>query len=194
MLLSAVYADPDADQPRYALAEWLVSHGDEWGEFISLQLRRASDARPSQRESAVLRSNMARICGPLLLYSRPESRQFERGFLSSMVLRRTLLSTEIAPEWATLRQLTAFPDVITPGFFQHPALRWLRVAHNVPGVDAVALDQLSSPRPLEHLSALASLDRLGLGPGLTNVRHLTVTNRQIESCWRSPLVPRLDRS
>ena len=41
-LYAGVYAAPDEDQPRRALADALVARSDPYGEFIQLQLDEAS--------------------------------------------------------------------------------------------------------------------------------------------------------
>jgi uncharacterized protein (TIGR02996 family) len=75
-LLAAVIADPDADAPRLAYADWLDAHGDaEAAEFIRVQIEVASGLwQPSTprlvelaaREKVLLASGNAWIDAPLL--------------------------------------------------------------------------------------------------------------------------------
>ncbi|KIG14735.1 hypothetical protein DB30_06321 [Enhygromyxa salina] len=108
-LLEAVHADPDADEPRLVYADWLTSHGDPRGEFITLQLERSGRpmAAPSARERALLRRHEAEWTGVLHSVLSPEGRVFERGFIAAGSIEASRLDRDLirAGSWATLRGL-----------------------------------------------------------------------------------------
>lgn len=53
-LLAAIYADPSDRAARLVYADALLEKGDPRGEFIHLQLARADDAPPTEREAELL--------------------------------------------------------------------------------------------------------------------------------------------
>lgn len=84
-LYTAVYAAPDADEPRAVLADALLEQGDPRGEFIGLQLREArGDATMRDRAQALVREHGKQWLGAL----RPITlrAKFKRGFLHELEL------------------------------------------------------------------------------------------------------------
>ena len=53
-LLAEIYEHPDDDTPRRVYADFLLERGDPRGEFIALQLDRARDVAPTERETKLL--------------------------------------------------------------------------------------------------------------------------------------------
>ena len=107
--LAAVHADPDRDEPRLVYADWLTSHGDPRGEFITLQIGRAHAGTPiSGRERELLSRHGAEWAGaiqPVLGFG--GARIFERGFTSVASVEVPELDGELVEraEWSTLRTL-----------------------------------------------------------------------------------------
>ncbi len=71
-LHKAVVADPDNDQPRLMMADWLDELGDPRGEFIRIQIRLARDRlsdperiRLEQQQRELLQAHRRRWNGPL---------------------------------------------------------------------------------------------------------------------------------
>jgi len=92
-LFAAVYASPDADEPREVLADALQEAGDPRGEFIALQLREArGDTSDELREraQALAKEHGKAWLGPL----RPITYRAEmrRGFVQRL---------ELAGSWST---------------------------------------------------------------------------------------------
>lgn len=107
-LLAAVYADPDRDAPRLVYADWLSTHGDARGEFITLQIERARSGGPvTAREQALLTRHVHEWTGALRGVLGYETQEFERGFLSAASVEVAELDGEVvdAGEWSTLRIL-----------------------------------------------------------------------------------------
>lgn len=107
-LLAEVFADPDADEPRWIYADWLASLGDPRGEFISLQLERHARGGPiSTRERELLIRHAHAWAGVLHGVLGSEHRVFERGFLAAGSIEAARIDAALvsAPEWATLRSL-----------------------------------------------------------------------------------------
>ena len=92
-LFAAVYASPDADEPREVLADALQEAGDPRGEFIALQLREArgdTSAELRDRAQTLVKEHGKAWLGPLRpLTYRAEMR---RGFLQRL---------ELAGSWST---------------------------------------------------------------------------------------------
>lgn len=107
-LLDEVYADPDADVPRFVYADWLTSRGDPRGEFIGLQLERhARRGPPSARELELLERHRFEWSGILHGVLGVDGRVFERGFVAEASIETPPLERELidVPEWTTLRSL-----------------------------------------------------------------------------------------
>ncbi len=107
-LLAAVFAAPDDDEPRLVYADWLATHGDPRGEFISLQVERArSGAAISTRELELLDRHGPEWAGSLHGVLGASGRVFERGFLAAGSVEVGPQAGEVAelPDWSTLRSL-----------------------------------------------------------------------------------------
>jgi uncharacterized protein (TIGR02996 family) len=112
-LFAAVWADPQADQPRMVLADWLTEQGDPRGEFIALQLARAAgklDKAGKEREKELLKRHKKEWLGPIAPLIQPHNMRFERGFLATCNIepnaeREKTLGKH--PAWSTIRQFHA---------------------------------------------------------------------------------------
>lgn len=107
-LLAAVYAAPDHDEPRLVYADWLTSHGDPRGEFITLQIDRARTGAPvSAREQELLDRHGPQWAGRIHTALGFAARTFERGFLARASVEAWQLDGAIVEwgEWSTLRTL-----------------------------------------------------------------------------------------
>jgi uncharacterized protein (TIGR02996 family) len=108
-LLAGVYARPADDARRLVLADWLLEHGDVWGEFIALQFKKRggelTDAQ-ARWEKKLIGWHERRFLGPLAPVVQPDSARFERGFVTHC--RIATVNDEHArklsnhPAWATL--------------------------------------------------------------------------------------------
>lgn len=119
-LFESVYAEPDDDGARVALADRLTEAGDPRGEFIALQLaRHARGGRPTKRERELLSENGTRWLGELVPILGNDA-VFERGFLAQattaergsagLAHRFPLLpsGSGTQPEWSTVRRLSVW--------------------------------------------------------------------------------------
>src|SRR5690606_19901806 len=105
--------DPSDDTARMVLADWLLSHGDPFGELISLQLRRL-EHEPSReawaRERALLAEHAMTWLGPLARLVRKRGLVFERGFPIAVetkpIMVRLVEAEQGHREWATLERVT----------------------------------------------------------------------------------------
>jgi len=141
-LFQDVYANPEDDEPRRRLGERLEAAGDPRGELIRLQLdRHGKKARPSKRESELLRVHARRWLGPLSSLV-DDTARFERGFVveartgksehagSTPHARRRALAIgrAAADEWRTVERLSLLGEqrevLVAPGR-NHRALREL---------------------------------------------------------------------
>ncbi len=104
-LLAAIYANPDDDGPRLVFADTLTERGDERGEFISLQVRRAAGQGSLEtlaREQALYRDHLRVAAWNLPLSSGGEC-FVRRGFPSVVRLSSRSTKTVIgSPAWATV--------------------------------------------------------------------------------------------
>jgi len=113
-LLEAVWANPDADEPRHVLADHLLEQGDVHGEFIALQLQhkgRAPSRQEATKESALIKANWRHFLGPLDGFVQRDGLEFERGFVVKgriAVSKANTLDDAMRqhPAWATLRDVT----------------------------------------------------------------------------------------
>lgn len=108
VLRDAVYADPDADEPRMIYADALQARGDPRGELIALQIARAREQRhvPTQRERILVQRIADACAGPLA----PLLDGFElaRGFVVRCTTKTGARATESLarhPAWATVEEL-----------------------------------------------------------------------------------------
>lgn len=111
-LLAAVYANPDDDVPRQIYADFLLERGDPRGEFIALQLQRARDAAPSEREKELLKKHGQQWLGALAIVLRwgksYAATEFARGFVSVADFidhaNKKLRLIAADPGWSTVEQ------------------------------------------------------------------------------------------
>lgn len=107
-LLAAIYANPDDDAPRLVFADTLTERGDERGEFISLQVRRAAGQGSLEtlaREQALYRDHQ-RVAGWNLPLSSGGDCFVRRGFPSLVrVSSRSVKAVIGAPAWATVEAM-----------------------------------------------------------------------------------------
>ncbi len=80
-LWAEVYAEPDADEPLQALAAALQAAGDPRGTFITLQMARAADARPSAAERKLLAEHEREWMGPWAELLATKGNVWRRGLL-----------------------------------------------------------------------------------------------------------------
>jgi len=111
--LLAVYAEPADLGRRQVLADVLLEQGDPRGEFISLQLARASP----KRQKALLKQHSNKWLGRLQPLA--EDPVFEDGFVAELTVNLALklnqyLLTLDAPEWATVRRVPKGPPRLAP--------------------------------------------------------------------------------
>lgn len=108
-LLTAIYANPDDDGPRLVFADTLSERGDERGEFISLQVRRAAGQGSLEtlaREQALYRDHQRVTAWNLPLSAGGEC-FVHRGF--PFVVRASSRSVKPvigSAAWATVENLT----------------------------------------------------------------------------------------
>ncbi|MER2566842.1 MAG: TIGR02996 domain-containing protein [Myxococcaceae bacterium] len=155
-LLAAIYANPDDDGPRLVFADTLTERGDERGEFISLQVRRAAGQGSLEmlaREQALYRDHLRVAAWNLPLSSGGEC-FVHRGFPSVVRLSSRSTKTVIgSPAWATVegmllpngvsaKQLNALVDA--------PVMSRIR---RVATLDRETREKLgSAPRPWRDVS------------------------------------------
>jgi uncharacterized protein (TIGR02996 family) len=114
-LLAAVYVTPDDDTPRLVYADWLQQRGDPRGEFIALQIARASGkAKRGARklEDDLLAAHGARWADQVLGSSGGGVR-FERGFIVDCNLMWMTPTRRIgSPAFNTVRRVHCYDDAI----------------------------------------------------------------------------------
>lgn len=118
--VGAVYAAPEDDAPRLALAAALTARGDARGEFIEIQValaRQAATAAQRQRANELLAQHKVTWLGRLATLVLHADVDFARGFPDGVTLSgevRPPAAAELAamPEWATVRELQVafWPD------------------------------------------------------------------------------------
>ena len=148
-LYAAVYAAPDDDQPRRALAEALVAQSDPYGEFIQLQLDAQGAAKQTrqakQRMASLLKAHATEWLQPLGGTLAAKTVKWERGFPVAGRLKTGLQggkdSYTGSPGLCTLRELD-----VEGGDTMHDE-RWLF--------------QFLTDSPLRNLRALNGLPRAG---------------------------------
>lgn len=81
-LLDAICAAPDRNEPRLAYADWLVEHGNPWGEFIRASCTAGGEARAQEilvhyedYWNDLMRRYGLELSGPP---------HFERGFIAEL--------------------------------------------------------------------------------------------------------------
>lgn len=195
LLLAAIYAAPDDDEPRRVYADWLLQQGDKRGEFIQLQLASAKTLDQIKRERALFVSWSDDWLAELGAH--PLDAVFERGFVAVAKPRGGAMGPQLLG-WATVHTLleaTPRDDVQMPGL---RALRRLTDAHVtelaklVQPITANELEWIrrtgsyASPfPPYQKMTALPKLRRLVLLRGLTE--HLTPPS-EMRWLWSSPRI------
>jgi uncharacterized protein (TIGR02996 family) len=171
--LEAVYAAPHDRARRQVLADVLLERGDPRGEFISLQLARASERKQSQ----LLKKHHVEWLGPLaeVIDLRDAKPVFTDGFVSEVTVREVkrnqFLLTVDAKEWATvtrvrrgLQRLSASMRGLkaTGPIGQDVLEHWGREKFELPSLEAVwligsPLDMATvlqkTPRPVPTVTA-----------------------------------------
>src|SRR5262249_21935244 len=127
-LLAAVYAAPGDDAPRLVYADWLSERSDPRGEFLSLQIARAtSGARTTARERALLVAHQDEWLGPLRPILLTTGLRLERGFLATFPVQCRSAGAADAvrgqPAWATVHSIALHGDAHA---IVHPVMRSLQ--------------------------------------------------------------------
>lgn len=171
-LLQAVYDEPDSDDARLVLADWLSQQGDPRGEFIVLQLERAAGtltAAGARREGALLRKHFFEWIEPIRAIVPADGRldppkretspeelaapikgyydtTFVKGFLhrvQALAVPKHRRAALDHPIWATVRELDRAPAFSS-------AMRSLAVVNDCVQEALPSLTTLG--RPLESLT------------------------------------------
>lgn len=142
---AAVYASPDSDAPRFALASLLLEQGDPRGELITLQLAQAAggieDATDEAAEASDERLRLAELCRPnqLAAWAAPLSNggtcTFERGFPSKIALFRNIQPLLDQPACATLHTVVDCHKPSPPhliAFLSQPSATSVRTIRGLP--------------------------------------------------------------
>lgn len=198
-LLAAVYASPDADEPRLVYADALQEIGDPRGEFIALQFKRARGEELSReewlREVELAQRHGAAWLGPLAGVTFP-ARRWDRGFLVEATLsphgpdpQGAVDAAVGAAAWSTVRRLGTIDQDLgadVRALLGHPTMRGLRSlgAVDLPTAASVAR---GAPRALEAMQVVMSwaprrspraleddLGALTEAPALHRLRRLTI--------------------
>jgi uncharacterized protein (TIGR02996 family) len=138
-LLAAIYAAPDADEPRMIYADWIEQRGSPRGEFIALQLAKTRiTPTPAQagRERALVHTFGVEWKAPLV------RAEFSRGFIA-VSDDDDLLGRD--PRLATLIRSNSVPESDDTHV---PVLRWIDKADDAQ-IDRLA--SLAKPLAVEHL-------------------------------------------
>ena len=107
-LLELVWANPADDGPRAVVADFLSTHGDSRGEFITLQLDRAqgtTSVERRRRERELLALHQREWIGPIAPLIESTYVTFERGFISGCMLKAVVEKGKPKrhPAWSTIR-------------------------------------------------------------------------------------------
>ncbi len=138
-LLSAIYENPDDDGPRLVYADSLSERGDELGEFITLQIRRARGEGTFEtlaREQELLADGKrrARLTLPL---SAGGACLTHRGFPVGVALTTTGAKSVVgSPAWATVTEVTlpySLPGKHLRALVESPAMSRVTTVNNVTG-------------------------------------------------------------
>jgi len=198
-LLGAVYAAPEADEPRLVYADALQEIGDPRGEFIALQFKRARGEELSRaewlREVELAQRHGASWLGPLAAVTFP-ARRWDRGFLVEATLspsgprpQEAVDAAVGAGAWATVRRLGTIDQDLgadVRALLGAPTLGGLRTlgAVDLPTAASVAR---GAPRALEAMQVVMSwapryapraleedLGALSEAPALPRLKRLTI--------------------
>lgn len=215
VLLSAVYADPELDAPRLVYADWLAARGDRLGEFIKLQLARASHGKRTQTRERLLfaadgasfwRDHPATHFGQLVWEhtERGFPARFKPGWPVSPVdlaaEARELAATAALPGWSTISELTLGYEMRSEEmgrFLREARLLSLR---KLEGLNVELLDHIADdPLPVSELELwVRGWRALPEVRGLPALRDLIVDvsaplARALEAVQPSGLLARLRR-
>lgn len=155
-LLAMVHATPDDDGPRLVFADALLERGDERGEFIQLQIARASGR--GTREGLVRERALARDPKRLAAWALPLSNggtvRFRRGFVAQLTAKPAAARKVLGePALATVERvdgLQAISAKLAIELLDDPGLR--RV-HTVAALPQPVLDRLvTTDRPWRELT------------------------------------------
>ncbi|CAN5725071.1 hypothetical protein BH11MYX1_BH11MYX1_46610 [soil metagenome] len=165
-LLAEVYARPLDDAPRMVFADFLLEHGDPYGEFITLQLARGRHGDPSPREQELLKRHgkewLGNLATVLRLNKSYSGTRFARGFLSvadfifkiekkiQLVLRDEM--------WSTVEELENCYEVRT--LLTHAPLRALR---------SIVIDPILATALAERTEPFPGVTRIEITANLTTV-------------------------
>ncbi|MFO0595136.1 MAG: hypothetical protein U0228_07525 [Myxococcaceae bacterium] len=213
--LEAVYLHPHVRGHRQVLADVLLEQGDPRGEFISLQLARASEKRQRQ----LIKKHQAQWLGQLgeLLDLRNEPPTWVDGFVSVVTVRdvkrnQFILASE-APEWATVTQVRRGLQQLSPvmralratGPFPLEAVKqWGRDGFKLPALEAMrffgepaamasVLREAPQPVPAVSASFFEYEPTRELRNGLAELLEVPGLERLHASAYSLDVVPRLLR-
>jgi uncharacterized protein (TIGR02996 family) len=195
LLFAAVYADPAVDAPRQVLADALQEQGFPRGEFIALQLARATtQAAPTTREAALLKRWSSEWLAPYQPHFAglaDDDAGFGRGFLRAAKFRadaqppteawRTVETIDVEdPDEDAPRDLLSDPAFSSVREVLGIPLRWVDACVTKRPMDWARVDANGDLRALEALTRRAA--RL---PSLQNLRV------SLEDDWELGSVSRL---
>ncbi len=154
-LFAAVYAEPEADEPRAVLGDALLADGDPRGELIQLQLG-ATTAKTRSRIRALLREHAATWTAGV---GDARTCEFRRGFVGAVTLDELPADAELArPEWRTVEQLAFVDDSPSPEQLAHSlASPGFATVRTLTGIALTSLSALAQPRTFDRIAARAPL-------------------------------------
>jgi uncharacterized protein (TIGR02996 family) len=151
-LLAAVLEDPSDDEARLILADALLERGHPRGELIMLQMQEHNgtlDAAQRKRIKQLLKEHHDELLGPLAKVVLKKEIVFERGFLSSCIVKDSdHHARQVAghPLWATVEHIEG-PHAI----FGDPVMRALRSVISY-GEGQEYILRREQPWPIERLT------------------------------------------
>lgn len=152
--LAAVWAQPDALEPRLVYADMLSAEGDPRGEFIALQCAPARTPAQTRRMAALARAHGAGWAGPLGRVAVVDA--FERGFPAELTLtaRSRLAFGPLLghPAWSTVHTVGVGPFVEP---LLHPAMTRVLRVKDLGAPELRALGKHQHPFPFRSLVAPA---------------------------------------
>ncbi|MEO0602986.1 MAG: TIGR02996 domain-containing protein [Myxococcota bacterium] len=162
-LLEAVYASPDSDEPREALADWWLERGNPRGEFLAAQLRRhRSDGVPwSRRRTPIAPAEQPSDPQALRTWFGPtfarHGVQFDRGFPASVGWHDASRADELGFRTARAMSFHHAVPASATRILREPALN---------NVEAVSLQRIQAAHydDLQHMTG--TLRRLGVSHAL----------------------------
>ncbi|MEZ4313165.1 MAG: hypothetical protein R3F14_34535, partial [Polyangiaceae bacterium] len=153
--MAAVAEDPHNDELRRELATGMLERGDPRGEFVLLQLKRATDSlspEELEREQALKRTYAWDWLGPLADVVDVENSVFEKGYPVKLTVwtpnTRALRDVVGRPEWATVREIRWGGDPLweeeapDPELVNHPVMKSLQVVTTKMPEDPAELEAL----------------------------------------------------